>query len=176
MREFTLLFGAVGADRATFEAMLGTGANVVVYPGGLDEANDDTASSAIAIRTRKGFVRLAVKHGVDVLPMFCFGELEAVGAVRPLPRGLSDFLRRKLRVSTTLFVGRFGLFVPRRVPFDLCVGAPVSVAKRAPGTPEYDAEVQRVYEAYIAEIAQTFEMHKVACGYANRKLVFSGSG
>ena len=176
VREFTLLFGAVGADRATFEAMLGTGANVVVYPGGLDEANDDTASSAIAIRTRKGFVRLAVKHGVDVLPMFCFGELEAVGAVRPLPRGLSDFLRRKLRVSTTLFVGRFGLFVPRRVPFDLCVGAPISVAKRAPGTPEYDAEVQRVYEAYIAEIAQTFEMHKVACGYANRKLVFSGSG
>ena len=61
--------------------MLGTGANVVVYPGGLDEANDDTASSAIAIRTRKGFVRLAVKHGVDVLPMFCFGELEAVSAV-----------------------------------------------------------------------------------------------
>ena len=43
-----------------FEAMLGTGANVVVYPGGLDEANDDTASSAIAIRTRKGFVRLAL--------------------------------------------------------------------------------------------------------------------
>ena len=41
VREFTLLFGAVGADRATFEAMLGTGANVVVYPGGLDKANDE---------------------------------------------------------------------------------------------------------------------------------------
>ena len=177
VRELFLSLGYLDAGRATADKALARGRSLYVCTGGEEESMRSARGvDVVVLARRKGFVRLAVKHGVDVLPMFCFGELEAVGAVRPLPRGLSDFLRRKLRVSTTLFVGRFGLFVPRRVPFDLCVGAPVSVAKRAPGTPEYDAEVQRVYEAYIAEIAQTFEMHKVACGYANRKLVFSGSG
>ena len=171
VREFTLLFGAVGADKRTFECVLDHGDNVVVYPGGLDEANEDTHIPEVKLRTRKGFVRLAVKKGVDVLPMFCFGELEAVQAWRPLPKAVSAVLRRTLRISTTLFVGRWNLFVPRRHPFDLCVGAPIPVAKHPDDTTqEHQDEVQRVYRAYVAEITTLYETNKRRFGYDDRTL------
>ncbi|KAJ1452744.1 diacylglycerol acyltransferase, partial [Pelagophyceae sp. CCMP2097] len=170
VRELTLLFGAVGASRATFETLLRSGCNVVVYPGGLDEANSITDGSIVTLRLRKGFVRLAVGHGVDILPMFVFGELETLSAVRPLPEVVSKWLQKNFRISTTLFIGRFWLFVPRRVPFDLVVGKPITVTQRDAGA-AFDVELEKVYLAYKAEMVLLFEENKQKFGYANRKLV-----
>lgn len=127
LREFSTWFGAIDAGKPTCEAVLRAGANLVVYPGGLDEANgvDSTGSDAVTLRTRTGFIRLAISHQVPVLPTFCFGELDAVQAVRPIPAGLAGWLRRKFRFSSNVFVGRFGLPIPRRVPFNLCIGEPI---------------------------------------------------
>ena len=49
-------------------------------------------------------------HGVPVLPSFCFGELEAVSAVSPLPSAVAKWLQKTFRMSTTCFVGRWNLF------------------------------------------------------------------
>merc|ERR1712241_816137 len=73
VREITLFFGALDADKETVEMLLREGVNVELYPGGLDEMIQP-GDKTINVKTRRGFLRLALRHGVDILPCFCFGE------------------------------------------------------------------------------------------------------
>lgn len=177
VRELTLLFGAVDAGRANCERLLRAGANVVVWPGGLDEANtsDDLHSPQVTLRTRSGFVRLAVRHGAAVLPVFVFGELDAVSAVPMLPRPLAAWLQRTLRISSNIFLGRYRTFIPKRVPFNLCLGKPIAVDAEAAAAGEaaLEAEVKRVHAAYKEELRRLYEENKERFGYESRALVFA---
>jgi len=173
VREMTLWFGAVDAGRSNCERLLRAGATVVVWPGGLDEANSvDEPRGVVRLRTRTGFIRLAVRSGVPVLPMFVFGELDAVEAVRLLPRPLASWLKRTLRASSNGFVGRYGTPVPRRVPFNLVIGDPIATAA-APSAAATDAEVARVHSLYRAELSRIYHEHRDAFGYGGRELVFA---
>jgi len=173
IREMTLWFGAVDAGRSMCERLLRAGVNVCVWPGGLDEANSVDGPDAVHLRTRTGFVRLAVKHGVDVLPVFVFGELDAVRAIQPLPRVVADFCKARLRFSTALFVGRWGTFVPRRVPFHMVLGRPCAVTQLGVDEEGFEAEVERVHAAYKAELIETYERHRKQFGYEERSLLFA---
>lgn len=174
VREMTLWFGAVDAGRAQCERLLRAGVSVCVWPGGLDEANSVDGPTTVNVRTRTGFVRLAVKHGVAVLPIFVFGELDAVSAIQPLPKTVAEFCKRKLRFSTAMFIGRWYTFVPRRVPFHMVIGKPCAVTKLDPSEDGFNAEVERVAAAYKAEIRATYERHRAQFGYEERALVFVG--
>ena len=173
VREMSLLFGAVDAGKANCERLLRAGSSVVVFPGGIDEMplSGDGPTSDVRLRTRTGFIRMAVTHGVPVLPTFCFGELEAVSAVSPLPAGLSRWLQKSLRISTTAFVGRFNLFLPHRVPFVLCVGAPIAVAQCSEPS-AVDAEVARVHALYKQALRSLYAANAESCGYGERTLRF----
>ena len=49
----------------------------VLVPGGALEAlnlNTDETQIRLILNRRKGFVKLALKHGVDLVPTFSFGE------------------------------------------------------------------------------------------------------
>ena len=104
--------------------------------------------------------------------MFVFGELDAVEAVRLLPRPLASWLKRTLRASSNGFVGRYGTPVPRRVPFNLVIGDPIATAA-APSAAATDAEVARVHSLYRAELSRIYHEHRDAFGYGGRELVFA---
>mmetsp|Transcript_28788 Transcript_28788/g.73905 ORF Transcript_28788/g.73905 Transcript_28788/m.73905 type:complete len:341 (-) Transcript_28788:340-1362(-) len=173
VREMSLLFGAVDAGRTNCEHLLQQGSSVIVYPGGIDEMplSGDGPKSDVRVRTRTGFIRIAVTHGVPVLPTFCFGELEAVSAVSPLPASLAKWLQKTLRVSTTMFVGRLNLFLPRRVPFVLCIGAPIQTT-RCTDPAAVDVEVARVHAIYKQALRDLYSANQETCGYGGRGLVF----
>ena len=146
------------------------GTTLVVYPGGLDEANVTELTKEVRLRTRTGFIRLAVQHHVDVLPMFVFGELDLVKAVNPLPKFAQKFCRKVLRMSTNIFVGRFGI-LPKRVPLNLCIGKPIPVRVAAEGL-AFDSEVERVHGLYKAELRRLYKDNAAKFGYEDRELVF----
>ena len=76
-REICLWMGAVDAGRRTAERVLKAGKSVVVYPGGSREIFDTDPNSSETrchLTRRKGFVRLALKHGAELVPVFVFGE------------------------------------------------------------------------------------------------------
>ena len=181
VREMTLWFGAVDASRSNVERLLRRGVNVVVWPGGLDEANSVDDQQTVNLRTRTGFIRLAVKHGASVLPVFVFGELDAVEAVRFLPQPIAAWLKRNLRISSNAFIGRYGSFIPRRVPFNLVLGKPIptkaspaaDARDEASAAGVFDAEVDRVHAAYKTELRRLYTEHKARFGYEGRDLVFT---
>ena len=179
VREMTLWFGAVDASKPNCERLLKAGASLVVYPGGLDEANLEHKVEGIAprvvLRTRTGFIRLALKYNTPVIPIFTFGELDAVDAVNLLPQKISKWIQKTIRMSTTIFLGRFYSFIPYRVPFHMCIGREIAVKHCPEGTAEdvIDAEVRRVHAAYKAELAHIYHSNKKLYGYERRELVFS---
>ncbi len=167
IREMSLWFGAVDASKPMCRRLLRAGANLVLYPGGLDEANRPTTEPRVFVKVRTGFIRLAVEHGVAVLPVFTFGELEAIRSVPSLPPAAAEFLRKWFRISTNLFVGRWGLPIPHRTPMNMCLGQPVEV--RAEN--EVDAEVSRVHAEYCRQLRTLYETNQDRFGYAGRELV-----
>lgn len=74
-REICLWMGAVRADRSNAIRILQTDKlNLLLYPGGSDEIFlTDPSSTETTIIARKGFIRLALQQGVDLVPSFVFG-------------------------------------------------------------------------------------------------------
>jgi len=173
VREMTLWFGAVDASKKNCEKILRAGTSLVLYPGGLDEANIVDLRNDVRLRTRTGFIRLAVKHNTPVLPVFTFGELECVTAVNALPAFLTKWVRNKFRMSTTVFLGRYCTFMPYRVPFNLVIGKEIGVKHIPEDGPAGDAEVARVHMEYKAELTRIYEANRERFGYGGRKLIFT---
>jgi 1-acyl-sn-glycerol-3-phosphate acyltransferase len=63
------------ATRSHFVKLLRRHGSVKVNPGGIAEMYlIDPSAEVIKIRERKGFVRIAVEHGVPLLPVYHFGN------------------------------------------------------------------------------------------------------
>ena len=60
IRELSLWFGAVDASKSNTVRLLNAGANVELYPGGLDEMIQPSGK-VINIKTRIGFLKLAMQ-------------------------------------------------------------------------------------------------------------------
>jgi hypothetical protein len=77
VREFSLCCGCLDASRPVLTRAIARGENVMLLPGGEKEMMlTDGASSQtqLVLLDRKGFVRLAIQHGLALVPGFCFGE------------------------------------------------------------------------------------------------------
>lgn len=87
--------GEVPASPENAERALGEGASVIVYPGGDHEVYRPwTARNRIDFGGRKGFVRLALRAGVPVVPVVAHGGHDSTIV---LFRG--DTLARRLRLD-----------------------------------------------------------------------------
>jgi len=90
---------------------------------------------------RKGYARLAIENGMDIVPGFCFGEKWIHRTVQ-LPPVIRKFLRR-FRMSGTLLKGRGPTFLGfLGVPLGFVWGEPIRVKKPYPVAP---ASVQAAY-------------------------------
>ena len=118
-------------------------------------------------------MRLALIHGVPVVPCFCFGSSDLYYTSR-LGHGVRKWLVRNLRIALPLYSGDWGFFAyptpkgfPRKIPQDIVFGEPLSFAH----TPEPTAEqVNAAHEQFIAALTKLFDTHKAEFGYASRTL------
>lgn len=81
-------------------------------------------STSVAHCASIGFVRLALKHNVPLVPIFSFGEHRVLDNVH-LPK-LQAYFKRYLGFPVPFFpYGRFYLPIPRRAKLTICVGQPI---------------------------------------------------
>ena len=77
VREFSLCCGCLDASRSVLTRAIVRGENVILLPGGEKEMmlTDGTSKvTKLVLADRTGFVRLAINHGLQLVPGFCFGE------------------------------------------------------------------------------------------------------
>ena len=161
---FTLANGRP-VDRASLERLLGSGASVAINPGGVREQAATRHDREQAFFSRKlGFVRLAMRHGVPLMPLYIFGENQMYERVDGCERATAA-IRRLTGLTFPVCTGRFGLPwcwpLPRRTALHVRWGEAVDVGP--PRADPSDAEVRAVFDAYVAELRRTFDAHAPTC-------------
>ena len=146
----------------------------MVCPGGQDEQMETIyGRERVFLRKRAGFIRLAMIHGVPVVPAYCFGNSDLYYTSRML-HGLRMAILRTLQIALPLYSGGWGLFAyptprgfPLPVPNNVVFGAPLSFQQKADPSKE---EVQACHEQFVVALTALFDAHKAEFGYAERKL------
>ncbi|TYZ58101.1 hypothetical protein PybrP1_006693 [[Pythium] brassicae (nom. inval.)] len=175
-RELCLWLGVVDASRSTAEKVLKKDYSICVYPGGVPEiflVDPASKETKIVLKNRLGFVKLAIRHGAELVPTFVFGEKWFFNVWRP-SKGVVDFFRKVLKIPMIVFWGRF-CWMPKRLPegkaFGVVYGKPIPTVQKDEPTEE---DIRAVHTLFVAEIERLFEQYKGRYGYdADETLVIT---
>ncbi|XP_067301566.1 2-acylglycerol O-acyltransferase 2 [Pseudorasbora parva] len=182
-REYIMCGGLVSSEKASASYLLsrpGGGQAAVIAVGGAPESLDARPGALkLQLLQRKGFIKLALKHGAWLVPVFSFGENELFDQMEnptgSALRRMQDRLQRIMGVAMPLFHARgvfqysFGL-LPYRRPIHTVVGRPIPVTQTpCPNKEDIDA----LHSLYVKGLTQLFEENKGNYGIAeNKHLVF----
>lgn len=173
-REYAMSVGLVSASKKSVTHVLDNekgGNAAVIVIGGAEEALDaHPGNLTLNILKRKGFIKVALKRGAHLVPVFSFGENELFQQI-PNPKGsllrtVQEKLQQIMGFSMPLFHAR-GIFqysfgvMPYRKPINTVVGKPIIVARNENPTVE---EIEQLHKKYLEELRALFEEHKEKFG------------
>lgn len=165
-RHFVAWIGSMPASRANFKRLLQKGSVAVIIGGIAEMYMQDATKERIKLRTRKGFVRMALEEGAAIVPVYHFGNTQLLDFG---PQSLSG-LSRKWRVSMGALHGRWGLPLPRRRPLFMVTGKPIAVPQMSKADPAYEATVEEVLATVVQQLQELYDKHKASYGWENRPL------
>uniref|UniRef100_A0A3Q3SBK1 Acyltransferase n=1 Tax=Mastacembelus armatus TaxID=205130 RepID=A0A3Q3SBK1_9TELE len=168
-REYIMSAGLLPVSKPSIVNSLsksGKGNAVVIVIGGAAESLEASPGvHTIVVKQRKGFVRVALELGADLVPVYSFGEnalfKQVIFSESSLGRKLQDLFKNIMGFAPCLFVGEHFMFLPYRTPVTTVVGSPISVPKCASPTEE---EVDHYHKLYMEALSKLFHEHKVSCG------------
>lgn len=155
LRHFYHATGTRAADAKSIQRVLKEDGNAAVVVGGIAEMFMETDDAErIFLRKRAGFVKLAIREGAHIVPVFFFGNTRTMRKLNsPLLREIS----RRLKMSIVIFYGRWGTPIPFRHPIKMVLGAPLRVTQNANPT---DAEVEAQLAQVVDAMAALYEKHR----------------
>jgi 2-acylglycerol O-acyltransferase 2 len=128
------------------------GRAITIVIGGATESLDAQPNTLrLVLQRRKGFVKMAIRTGADLVPVLGFGEND-----------LYEQFQADSHPKIHTFHAR-GVFnydvglMPYRRPVNIVVGRPVRVMKNE--RPE-QADIDRVHEEYVKELERIWELWK----------------
>lgn len=179
-----LFAGLVSSSKKSVTHVLsrpqGGNAAVVVVGGAEESLDAHPGNLTLHILNRKGFIKVALKRGAHLVPVFSFGENELFLQV-PNPKGsvlrnIQDKLQKMLGFAVPLFHARgifqysFGL-MPYRMPIHTVVGKPIPVKQTSNPTQE---EIDELHQIYLESLQELFEENKAKYGIPEHKsLIFT---
>ncbi|KAJ9157222.1 Diacylglycerol O-acyltransferase 2A [Pleurostoma richardsiae] len=174
-REYVLSMGCCSVSKESITNILtrgganneGMGRAVTIVVGGARESLEAQPGTLhLIFKERKGFIKLAVRTGADLVPVLAFGENELYDQLKPAeyPR-LHRFQMHVLKVwkFTLPFLHGRGIFnydvgmMPYRRSMNIVVGKPIKVVQDA--NPQND-EVDRLHGLYSAELQKIWDTYK----------------
>ncbi|KAK3677519.1 diacylglycerol O-acyltransferase 1 [Recurvomyces mirabilis] len=171
-RDYALRMGLASVSRESCENILsrggpnneGMGRAITIVVGGARESLDAKPGTLrLVLKRRKGFVKLAVRTGADLVPVLAFGENDLYDQVEAgehpwVHRGQMG-VKKLLGFTVPLFHAR-GVFnydiglMPYRRPINIVVGKPIRIQQSKTPDPR---EVDRIHEEYVRELERLWE-------------------
>ena len=179
-REYALGMGLASVSRESCENILtrggpdgqGMGRAITIVIGGARESLDAQPHTIrLILNSRKGFVRLAIKTGADLVPVLAFGENNLYDQVssdhHPLIYRLQMLVKETLGFTVPLFHAR-GIFnydvgfMPYRRPLNVVVGRPIRVQQQGEQGRDIDyaAHVDELHDLYMKELRRLWDQWK----------------
>lgn len=167
--------GLASVSRESCENLLSRGGTnnegmsraITIVVGGARESLDAQPHSLrLVLKCRKGFVKLAVRAGADLVPVLAFGENELYDQVQPeqhpFIHKVQLVVKKILGFTVPLFHAR-GVFnydvgmMPYRRPLNIVVGRPIKVDQAS--TPD-EGYVDKLHGLYVKELERIWEEWK----------------
>lgn len=177
-RDILLAMGICSVSKRSCERALkkGKGSSITIVVGGAAESlNAHPGTADLVLKRRLGFIKIAIRAGADLVPVFAFGENDIYEQLANEKGTRVYSLQKRFQAifgfTLPLFHGRgvfnynFG-FLPYRHPIVSVVGRPIHVTQNANPTKEQLAEVQA---AYIAELNNIWDTWKDSYAVHRRK-------
>ncbi|GAN09894.1 diacylglycerol o-acyltransferase [Mucor ambiguus] len=172
-RDVIMALGIASVSRRSCENILssGPGRSIAIVVGGAAESlNARPGTADLVLRKRLGFIRLAIKHGASLVPVFSFGENEVYDQLDNA-KGSKVFMYQKkmqamLGFTMPLFHAR-GIFnydvgiIPFRHQITTVVGKPIPVPALEDGQADPTKEqILAVQKLYIDELFSIYNKYK----------------
>ncbi|XP_063298524.1 2-acylglycerol O-acyltransferase 1 isoform X1 [Pelobates fuscus] len=183
-REYAMSVGLVSASKKSVNYVLSKengGSAAVIVIGGAEESLDaHPGNLTLHILKRKGFIKIAMKRGAHLVPIFSFGENELYHQVSN-PKGswlreIQERMQKIMGFAMPLFHARgvfqynFGV-VPYRMPIHTVVGRPIPVTQVSNPTEE---DIEALHKRYLSALQELFEENKEKYGIPEHKsLIFT---
>ncbi|KAI9792076.1 MAG: diacylglycerol O-acyltransferase 1 [Peltula sp. TS41687] len=174
-RDYMLRLGLGSVSRESCENILskggpngeGMGRAITIVVGGARESLDAKPYTLrLVLKRRKGFVKLAIRTGADLVPILAFGENDLYDQLssdtHPLVHKVQLLVKKFLGFTIPLFHAR-GVFnydvglMPYRRPLDIVFGRPIKVERQS--RPE-QAYVDSIHAAYVGELERIWDEWK----------------
>jgi 2-acylglycerol O-acyltransferase 2 len=139
---------------------------LVIYVGGLAELfKTSQEEERLYLKKRKGFIKIAMREGVDVIPVYLFGNTSVLSVLKT---GILESMSRKMQLSVTYFWGKFFLPIPRDEKLLVVRGKPLGLPHIKDPT---DADIDKWHAKYVDEVTRLFNQNKEKLpAYKHKKL------
>lgn len=174
-REYILSMGMRSVSKDSIANILnkggpngeGMGRGVTIVVGGARESLEARPGKMrLILRERKGFIKLAVRCGADLVPVLAFGENDLYDQLQPQEHpflhSIQMFILKVWKFTLPFLHGR-GIFnydaglMPYRRPLNIVVGAPIKVRQSSSVDLE---EINRLHSLYVAELEKLWDRYK----------------
>jgi 1-acyl-sn-glycerol-3-phosphate acyltransferase len=168
IREVALWTGCVDARRSVAERCLKGGESLLVLPGGeAEQILTKYGREIVYLKKRKGFIKLAIRQGVPVVPIYIFGVSDYYYTSDFL-LGPRMWLMKNCQVCLPLSAGLgYSPFCPLMKQTSLVFGEPLQFEKCEDPTPE---QLDKAHGEFIHALVKLFDKHKERLGYGDREL------
>ncbi|GMH79207.1 hypothetical protein TrST_g6986 [Triparma strigata] len=170
IREITLFTGCIDASRSVANRALKNGRSLIILPGGeAEQLMTKRGVEKIYLKSRKGFIKLAMRHGVPVVPCYVFGSNDLFHTSEILA-GPRQWLVKNLGVCIPMTWGYLGTLCPLPVKNTICFGDPVEYKCKVDGEPT-DEELNAAHADFCEKIKALFDSKKKIYGCEDRELI-----
>ncbi|XP_045468419.1 2-acylglycerol O-acyltransferase 1-like [Harmonia axyridis] len=169
-RELTKSLSFVPTSKECLDRKMGKpgGGNIsVLVVGGAEEVfHSNPGVHSIFLKNRKGFIKVALRNGCPLVPVYSFGENEVYGQYEfgegSIMRKLQRMLKKLTGIALPIPKGR-GLFqysfgvLPYRRPINVVVGDPIDVQKTENPSQE---QIDNLHQLFEQKMVELFESQK----------------
>ena len=169
-RDLNQMFGGYAVTRTGFLSALRTAGSAIFIPGGQYEMihTSSTSKTVILNSRHRGFVKVALQTGSDLVPIFSFGEQQIFDNA-PSPKSWQKWAMKLMRANVFFMpYGQYFMSIPRQAPVRLAVGKPIKVPCVENASDEL---VNALRDHYFTELLKTAYRLREQCDSADMDVV-----